>query len=182
MRRYLAVFAGCLLCASPALALDMPARKAGLWELKMSFDNGAIPGQTLRQCIDAATDKLMKSNFGGSPQQSCEKQEVSRSGAALIVDSVCSFGGTTSTTHSVITGSFDSAYTMEITSKRRGGPPVPGMAPGGESHMTVSAKWLGPCAAGQRPGDMIMGNGMKMNILDLKKMGGAPRLPHLPQH
>jgi hypothetical protein len=177
MRRYLAVLVGCLLCASPALGLDMPARKAGLWELKMSFDNGAIPVQTLRQCIDAATDKLMESNFGGSPQQSCEKQEVSRSGAALIVDSVCSFAGTTSTTHSVITGSFDSAYTMEVTSKRRGGPPVPGMAPGGESHMTVAAKWLGPCAAGQRPGDMIMGNGMKMNILDLKKMGGAPRLP-----
>jgi hypothetical protein len=177
MRRYLVLVAGCLLCASPALALDMPARKAGLWELKMSFDNGAIPGQTMKQCIDAATDKLMESNFGGSPQQSCEKQEVSKSGAALIVDSVCSFGGMTSTTHSVITGSFDSGYTMEITSKRGGGPRVPGMAPpGGESHMTIAAKWLGPCAAGQRPGDIIMSNGMKMNVLDLKKA-----VPHLPR-
>jgi Protein of unknown function (DUF3617) len=178
MRRPVVVLAGCLLCASPALGLDMPARKAGLWELKMSFDNRAIPVQTMRQCIDAATDKLMKSDFGGSPQQSCEKQKVSKSGDAIVVDSVCSFGGATSTSHAVITGSFDSAYTMKVTSKRKGGPPIPGMAPGGESHMTIAANWLGPCAAGQRPGDIIMGNGMKMNVLDMKKTGG---MPHLPQ-
>jgi hypothetical protein len=172
MRRRLAVLASCLLYVSPALALDMPARKAGLWELKMSFDNAGIPGQTMKQCIDAVTDKLMKSNFGGSPQQSCEKQEVSKSGDAIVVDSVCSFAGVTSTSHAVITGSFDSAYTMRVTSKRKGGPSIPGMAPGGETHMTIAAKWLGPCAKGQRPGDMIMPNGMKMNILDLKKLGG----------
>ena len=177
MRYHLAILVTLLPCASPALALDMPARKPGLWELTMSFGDAKIPAQVLRQCIDAATDKLMESNFGGLPQQSCEKQETSRSGAALIVDSVCSFGGTTSTTHSVITGSFDSAYTMEITSKRRGGSPVPGMAPGGESHMTVAAKWLGPCAAGQKPGDVIMSTGMKMNVLDIQKMGAAPKRP-----
>jgi Protein of unknown function (DUF3617) len=181
MRRHLVVLAGCLLCALSvrALALDMPARKAGQWELKMSFDNGAIPVQTLRQCIDAVTDKLMKSDFGGSPQQTCEKQDISRSGATLVVDSVCSFHGVTSTTHAVVTGSFDSAYTMEITSKRQGGPAVPGMASGSESHMTIAAKWLGPCADGQRPGDIIMSNGMKMNVLDMKK--AVPHRPQLPQ-
>jgi hypothetical protein len=35
--------------------------------------------------------------------------------------------------------------------------------------MTMAAKWLGPCAADQKPGDMIMGNGMKMNILEMQK-------------
>jgi hypothetical protein len=179
MRRSLVVLAGCLLCASPALALDTPARKAGQWDLKMSFDSDAIPVQTMRQCIDAATDKLMNSNFGGSPQQSCEKRNVTKSGSALIVDSVCSFGGATTTSHAVITGSFDSAYTMKITSKRHGGPPVPGMARGGENHMTITAKWLGPCTAGERPGDVIMGNGMKMNVLEMKKT--MPHLPQLPQ-
>jgi Protein of unknown function (DUF3617) len=174
MRRRLAALAFCLLWTAPALALDMPARKAGQWEPKMSFDNGAIPVQTLRQCIDAATDKMMTSNFGGSPQQSCQKQDISRSGSTLVVDSVCSFHGATSTTHAVITGSFDSAYTMEVTTKRQGGPSIPGMAPGGETHMTIAAKWLGACAADQRPGDIIMANGMKMNVLDMKKNGGMP--------
>jgi hypothetical protein len=45
--------------------------------------------------------------------------------------------------------------------------------------MTIQATWLGPCAAGQRPGDVIMGNGMTMNVLDLPKMGGGhPKRPY----
>jgi hypothetical protein len=48
------------------------------------------------------------------------------------------------------------------------------MAPGAATHMKIAATWLGPCEKGQRPGDMIMGNGMTMNILDLQK--GIP--PH----
>jgi hypothetical protein len=52
-------------------------------------------------------------------------------------------------------------------------------APGGKSSVTMSAKWLGPCAAGQRPGDMIMPNGMKINIPDLQKRG-IPPIPGRP--
>ena len=71
-------------------------------------------------------------------------------------------------------GDFNSAYTVEVTSKREGGRPIPGVAPGGETHMKIAATYIGACAAGQRPGDVIMSNGMTMNILDLQK--GIP--PH----
>ena len=40
--------------------------------------------------------------------------------------------------------------------------------------MTIAAKYLGPCANFQKPGDVMMGNGMKMNVLEIRKMGGAP--------
>jgi hypothetical protein len=69
----------------------------------------------------------------------------------------------------VITGSFDSEYTMTVTGHADGEPDRPAV--------TMSAKWLGPCAADQRPGDMIMPNGMKMNIQNmpaLPKGAGAP--------
>jgi hypothetical protein len=33
--------------------------------------------------------------------------------------------------------------------------------------MTVGAKWLAPCAANQKPGDLIMGNGVKINTLEM---------------
>lgn len=54
---------------------------------------------------------------------------------------------------------------------------MPGAAPGGETQMTIAAKWLGPCAAGQKPGDVMMGNGMKVNVLEIQKMGGPPQRP-----
>ena len=81
----------------------------------------------------------------------------------------------TTTSHAVVTGSFDSAYTMKVASTRSGGPPMPGVAPGAETHMTIEAKWLGACAAGQKPGDVVMSNGMTMNVLDMQKMRGARR-------
>ncbi len=60
---------------------------------------------------------------------------------------------------------------MDVTSKREGGRPIPGVTPNGETHMTIIAKYAGPCAAGQRPGDVIMSNGMTMNVLDLPPRG-----------
>jgi hypothetical protein len=149
------VIAICLLFAVPAFALDLPTRKAGLWEIHMEFQGRSnLPFQTMKQCTDAAADKLMTLNFGG----------------AITVDSICKFGETTSTSHAVVTGDFNSAYTVEVTSTREGGRPIPGVAAGRESHMKIAAKWIGACASGQRPGDVIMSNGMTMNVLDMQKM------------
>jgi len=175
MRRLLAISATSLIFAAPAFALDMPARKAGLWEIKMVFEGRNLPAQVMRQCVDQATDKLMNANFGGSAQEACSKQDVQNSGGAITVDSVCKFGSATTTSHAVVTGSFDSAYTMKVTSKSEDGPSLPGTVSGAETHMTIEAKHLGSCEAGQKPGDVMMSNGMKMNVLDLQKMGGAPK-------
>jgi len=165
----------CALVAPPALALEMPSRKPGLWELTMQMEGPAKMVQVMKHCIDAATDKLMNSQFGGSAQN-CSKQDVVKSGATMTIDAVCTFGGATVTSHSVVTGSFDSGYTVDMTSTSTGGPPMPGA--GGATHMKIAAKWLGACAAGQRPGDMILPNGMKMNVLEMPQMpGGAPRRP-----
>src|ERR1700687_5580219 len=100
-----------LVVTAPSFALDMPTRKAGLWEVKMIFEGRNLPPTTMRQCVDAASDKKMNSNFGGSAGAECSKQEMRNSGGVLTVDSVCTLGPTTSASHAVVTGSFDSAYT-----------------------------------------------------------------------
>jgi len=151
----------------PAWAAEMPSRKPGLWEMKMNFENRNMPGQTMQQCIDAATDQMMQSNLGAQAQGACSKRDVQRSGNTITVDSTCTVNGRPTNSHAVITGSFDSAYTMTVTSDSAA-------APGGKMNMTMAAKWLGPCAAGQKPGDMIMANGMTINVLEMQKRGGSP--------
>jgi hypothetical protein len=173
MRPRLAIVAFALVSASPATALDLPARKAGLWEIKMAFEGRSIPPQTMQQCIDAATDKQMNSIGGSMAQESCSKQDVQKVGGTIVVDSVCQIGPAKMTSHGVISGDFNSAYTVKIASTREGGPAVPGMPADGTTNMTMDAKWLGACKADQRPGDIIMANGMKMNIVDLQKLQGA---------
>jgi hypothetical protein len=175
MRPHLALVA-LVLCTGPAAALDLPARKAGLWELKMSFANRKLPVQTMEHCIDAETDKLMNSMGGAMRNDMCSKQDVQMLAGTIVVDSVCKIGPATTTSHAVVSGDFSSAYVVEVTSKREG-PATPGMSPSGETSMTIAAKWLGACKADQKPGDIIMAGGRKMNVRDLQTLqsgaGGA---------
>jgi len=164
MRRCLFAIVLVPLVVGPALALDLPARKAGLWEIKMSLEDGQMPAQTVQQCIDAATDKLIQEKFNG--QDICPKQEMNKSGNTIVVDSSCKIGNTATTTHAVFEGDFDSAYTVKVATALEGGI---------KKNMTMQAKWLGACKPDQKPGDIEMPGGMKMNVLDMPKTPGTPQ-------
>jgi Protein of unknown function (DUF3617) len=170
MRRIGATALVVLAGALPALAAELPARKAGLWEIKTSFENRDGAGPTIQQCIDASTDQMMQSSAGPLAQAACTRRDIQKSGNTITMDSTCTLAGKTATSHAVITGSFESAYTMTVTSESDA-------LPGGKMTMTMAAKWLGPCAADQKPGDMIMGNGFKMNILEMQKRGLSQGVP-----
>ena len=159
------------LVAMPTIGAEMPARKAGLWELQTGAN-----GPGLRQCIDAATDQMMQARAGtavgpGGVSPQCSKHDVQKSGDTVTIDATCTRAGKTVTSHAVVTGSFDSAYSMTVTARSDA-------LPGGTVNMTLDGKWLGACPAGQKPGDVIMPGGIKVNIRDLKKLG--LRLPGAP--
>ena len=162
-----------VLVAAPASAQDMPTRKAGLWEIKIGGGPGG--GTVMQQCTDAATDKALTSSAGAAGQQDCAKRDIKKTANGMVIDSVCTVVGRTVTSHIEVIGSFDSNYTMTITSD--GGGARPAGVPGPVS-MTMDAKWVGPCKADQRPGDMIMPGGMKINVTDMQRLrGGAPGGP-----
>jgi hypothetical protein len=123
---------------------------------------------TMKQCIDASTDQVMQSHASSSGA-SCSKRDVQKSATGMTIDSVCTVAGKTTTSHIVVSGSFESNYTMTITSEG-------GSLPAART-ITLEAKWLGPCAADQKPGDMIMSNGVKMNIVDMQKAMRPPVAP-----
>jgi Protein of unknown function (DUF3617) len=159
-----------LLVMMPAHAAELPSRKSGLWQVKTSIGGSNVPAPVIKQCIDAATDQMMQSSAGPFAPAVCPDRDVQRSENSITIDSTCMLDGKPATAHSVITGSFDSAYTMTVTSQR------PDIADG-KMTMTMDAKWLGPCAADQKPGDIIMSNGMKINIPETEKRSIAPAVP-----
>ena len=59
----LAAFAVIVL-AAPAGALDLPTRKAGLWDMKMLREGATTAMPAMQQCTDASTDKDMTTMFG----------------------------------------------------------------------------------------------------------------------
>lgn len=147
-----------LAVTSASAASDLPKRKPGLWEIVTS-QAGGPPGPTAMLCIDAKTDDLAQQLAAGAV--SCSKQEVTRAGDGFVAQSTCRIGESTATTRMVFSGQFDSAYEVDIDAKYT--PPLMGMA---EGRSTVRARWLGPCRAGQRPGDIMLPNGTVLNLHD----------------
>ena len=156
-----------LIGTMPAPAAELPSRKPGLWQVKTSIENSNAPARAIQQCIDATTDQMMQSSAGPFAPAACPRRDVQTSANSITIDSTCTVGGKTATAHSVVTGSFDSAYTMTVTSQSED-------IPGGKMIMTMDAKWLGPCTADQKPGDIVMGNGVKVNLPELQKQSTSP--------
>lgn len=162
-----------LVVTQQALAADLPSRKPGLWEIKTTIEGRNPPTQVIKQCIDEATDQMTLSIAGPFSPAVCPKREVKPSGDSITVDSTCTIGKTTANTHAVITGSFDSAYTMTVKSEG------PGL-PGGAMMMTIAGNRLGDCTPEQKPGDIIFGNGRTVNILEAQKHVLSPDGPLPP--
>jgi hypothetical protein len=163
--RLSALLLACAAASGTARGDEFPPRKAGLWQIDMAMPGGQMPPQQMKMCIDAATDAEMYRLGMSAGQGMCNAPEIHRSGSTVTVGSVCTMGPSKVTTQAVTRFTGDTAYHTDANTKFD-----PPMAGHDASAMTQDAKWAGPCPADMVPGDMLMGNGMKMNIKQM--LGG----------
>ena len=156
-----------LLPAVSAEAVELPTRKAGLWEMKMVRTGGSVPDMTMQHCTDATTDKQMSTSFSPG-KETCSKQDIQKTGTGYVTDSVCSVAGVSVTSHAEIVGDFNSAYTVTSTAHSDKGPSGKPL----DTTTKIEAKWLGACKPDQKAGDIIMPGGFKMNVKDMEKLKG----------
>ena len=167
----IAFVAAGILVVAPVAAAELPVRKAGLWELRVAVDGVNDPDQTMEHCTDQASDKAMMAAFSGMQAEICPQRETKAVGNTIVIESVCRIGPITMNSRAVISGDFNSAYVVKVVSKRSGGPTLHGVPEA--TNMTIDAKWAGACKPGQRPGDIVMPGGVKMNINEIQRQ----RLP-----
>ena len=152
---------------SGAGAAELPIRKAGLWEMKVVRSGSPMPEMTMQHCTDETTDKQMSTAFSPLSKEICSKNDVVQTATGYATDSVCSVGGASMTSHSDVTGDFNSAYTVKTTTHSERGP-----AGVRDVTMVIEAKYLGACKPDQKPGDIVMPGGFKINIKDADKLKG----------
>jgi len=147
------------------LPANMPKRKPGLWEMQSS-GMGGHP-QVMKLCLDADTDQAMYKMGTQMSGKMCSKFNISVQGATVVSDAVCKLdtpnGAVNMTSHSETTFEGDTSYHTEGHMKYE--PAVMGQS---DVAMTSAGRWVGQCAAGQKPGDMVMPNGSTMNIKDMQ--------------
>ncbi|GJD54411.1 DUF3617 domain-containing protein [Methylobacterium dankookense] len=134
-----------------AVADTLPARKAGLWESKTVSAEG---NTTARQCIDEKTDQLAQGAFGAS--QNCSKRNLVKTSTGYKGETECKIGPISAAGTSLITGDFSSKIHMEVDTTLTG---IPNAKEPVRRQMVIDATYIGPCEAGQSPGDIIMPDG-----------------------
>jgi hypothetical protein len=147
-----------LLIVDLACAQEPLKRKSGLWEITRTSTYTGDQSSRMQLCVDEASDNVLKQLAEGMRGESCATDKLSRDGDNLVVDATCKLRASTSKTHAVISGKFDSAYTIQ--SKSTYSPPLAGKTAG---HAVLTGKWTGPCATGQSPGETFLGNGVTID-------------------
>jgi hypothetical protein len=170
-----------VLVASPALAqspaVELPSRRAGQWEIKMLMEGReGGPEMTVQACTDPAIERQMMQFGTGMAGQSCQRYDIRRVGQEVHIDADCQMGPMRSVSRTVMSGDFQSAYSVRI----EGTATMPGQAQPQATLMVQNARWVGAaCTGGLVPGDIQM-MGQKINVRNLPGAaggGGQPRRP-----
>jgi len=155
------LLAALTLLALPAHAADYPKLQSGLWEMQRSSDRPDAQPNRATMCLD---DKVQKELFdlAGAMQGTCSKHEFRFTGNRGRGDFVCTMGGSTMRSKSTMVVEGGRSYRTEIDTTYD--PPLMGHA-----HMktVITARHVGACKAGQRPGDLVLPNGQTMNMHDV---------------
>jgi hypothetical protein len=142
---------------------DAQARKAGLWEQKVSDGAGA---QVTRLCLDAASHTAMFYLGESLNKDLCKSHTMTRrADGSWAFESVCTAGGAQVTSKGVATGDFNAAYQIKVEQTTLG---AAGSPPGTPQRFVVDAAWKGPCPAGMKPGDIVLSDGRKVTAAALK--------------
>jgi hypothetical protein len=168
--------------AAPAFAqtppqIELPNRRPGHWQIKMMMEGRPDgPEMMIQACTDAATERQMMQYGMGQMGQACSRYEIRRQGADYLIETDCQMGPMRTTSRTVMSGDFQSRYTVRI----EGTVASQGQAQPQATLMVQEARWMSAtCTGGLVPGDIQLPTGQKVNIRDIggAATGRQPRRP-----
>jgi hypothetical protein len=137
-------------------------RKPGLWEVSASSDGRSAP-MTMKQCADETTDAQMM-QMSETQAENCTMSDFTKTASGYEFSSECQLGASKVTSKGVFSGDFNSQYKGQIVTTMN--PPLFGQS---QSTSSITAKWVGTCPNGMKPGDMQMGNGVTIDLEQAKQ-------------
>jgi hypothetical protein len=99
----------------------MPERKAGLWHMTTTMDEGQGPvTQDLTMCIDAGMERMTVSASADEHGKQCSKYDITRQGEITVVEMSCQFSGRQVVSKTELGGDFKAAFLVKIESTTSG--------------------------------------------------------------
>lgn len=146
----------------PGFALDFPRRKPGLWEIRnAASENLGMP--PTRFCVGEETDTARHHlDRVAGDKGSCTIGPFKRVGITWVAESVCKESRSVVVSQSVASGDFQTQYRIDTLVYYS--PPLANNKR--EDKEAVVARYLGACAPGQRPGDLVVPGMGVLNMSD----------------
>ncbi len=141
---------------------DFPRRKPGLWEIRAvaAQASGLPPTQ---HCIGERSDnESSQLDRSVGSRGACSLGAFRRAGEAWLAESVCKEGRSSAVSRAIASGDFEQQYRIDTVVTYD--PPLGGTRR--EDREAVVARYLGPCAPTQKPGDMIVPGMGTLNMID----------------
>ena len=152
----------------PKAAATLPNPKAGLWRETFSRD-GQMLGLIgdVRACLDGDARARLSALGSHTDRSMCADQSVTRDpDGGYRFSSTCNIGpGGKVVTQGELTGDLASRYRVHSQTDTTGAS-IGGM--NGHHVMDIQADYLGPCPSDMKPGDVMIANGLKVNMNHLQ--------------
>jgi hypothetical protein len=145
-------------------AVELPQRKAGLWELKTVMDEGgkAPRDEMLTICVEAEMERNTVRASIVEHKTSCTKYDVSRQGDVTKVDAACDFNGRHVDSVTEMSGDFQTAMLVKIESTTSGMEKNQSISV--KRTITQNGKYLGESCGDLQPGEAQSPDGTKVMV------------------
>ena len=148
------------LAAAPVTPTDLPKLKAGLWEVRTTFQRReGQPPQLTSMCLDESVQRDMYQMSMGMMAGMCTRHDIDLTAGKLTAMADCNLGVSKMRSRSVMTLTGNTAYRTEAHATFD--PPFNGQS---ESTTVIEGKHVGACKPGQKPGDVTLPNGTTINM------------------
>jgi hypothetical protein len=160
-----AAFAASAFAAPPP---PIPPLRPGLWEATtVSAGRPQRPPAVTRLCLDRQTQRRVLDQLTFAMPLMCSRNELAMRGGRFVTDSSCRFGASTIEGRTETTFYRDTGYRMEV---------VGHVGPTGQfapmQKAVIDGRYAGSCPKGMKPGDMVLPNGLTLNLVQMSAMLG----------
>lgn len=166
--------------SAPAADTGMrPLSKPGVWEVTQSIQGIPVPIKT-KMCVDESMGEKMFDTATiaqSSNGMQCTQRDVTRNASGADIHSVCTHDGRT--IDSRIHVAFVDENTYQQTVAIHFDPPIKGHA---DQTLSMEGKWLGPCPADMKGGDVSLPGGVNVNMYDAMKKVAEKKAELAKQH
>ncbi|HEY5047097.1 MAG TPA: DUF3617 family protein [Rhizomicrobium sp.] len=133
-----------------------PHRRSGLWEQRLTLDDGSYAIPVSKMCIDGATEPRLALAGAQMDRAECQTYRLDkRENGDWSFDSICKLNGAVKvTTSGIARGDFQTSYRVEVVGRTSGATDPKQNA---THKLSIDAKWLGACPSGMVGGDYTSG-------------------------